>query len=464
MRAMWCVGAGVGVGLGMFGGVCCAAEPGDDGSRGLQEPLNASFNYQGRLEIDGQPANGDFFFEVNLLGSDGDLIDPRFALPGPITVVDGIFDMDILMGGTDQDADFFWRTYGHLAKKARIGVGTVEGSYTELSPDVELGSSPHALYSRYAGALRFPYVDTFVQPEADPVTMLSLTNEFGGIVAEFRSNEATDEPLVYIRGENVFSPNFNFQSGALLVDSMDDEVGIRGEASRFSVIGFHSDPFTLPGVGAALLGSVGFNSSPEVAAVWAINSPADTAVFLARGDFAGDFDGDVLMRDDLRVQGVAEREFVPSRPAPIGPIAYGFVTLAGDVSSGSGNLSSVWDAALGLYRVSVDDEFLLFGVQSVQVTVVDSTEPRVATTNVVGGEVRVAIWDLNSGNVLVQDNFQIAIYGTAPSAISAEGVDPSVDLDQVSEQTGVSPVGAAPLTRPVDAMPDGPRLESGSAD
>ncbi|GEM_PF-1625438 len=459
----------MGTGVLVFGWMCVGAGPAsaqDGAARGAQTEIDASFNYQGRLEVDGAPANGDFFFEVNLLGSDGDLIDPRFATPGPITVVDGVFDMDILMGGTDADADFFWRTYGHLAKKARIGVGTIEGVYTELSPDVDLGSSPHALYSRYAGAIRFPYTDTYTDINADPVTMFSLTNEFGGVVAEFRSNEETDEPVVYIRGENVYSPNFNFQSGALLVDSMDDEVAIRGEGSRLSVIGFHSDPFTLPGVGAAVLGSIGFNASPELIAVWANNSAAQTSARLGTELYAGDFDGDVLARDDLRVVGVAERDFAPNMPAPIGPIAYGFINGDGIVIGGTANLNCFWDPALNLYRVSVDGVSFVFGAQSVQVTVIDLNEPRVATTNMVSGEIRVAIWDLNSGNALVQDNFQIAIFDpTAGSAIAIDQTPPGVDPDKYSEQTGISPVRVIQnAPRPVEPVPAAPRLDAGSSD
>lgn len=448
-------------------GLCASWSLGQDAdARGVQEPINASFNYQGRLEVDGVPANGDFYFEVNLLGSDGDLIDDRFATPGPITVVDGIFDMDILMGGTDIDADFFWRTYGHLAKKARISVGVIEGGdYTELSPDVDLGSSPHALYSRYAGALRFPYAETYTNLEGDPATMLSLTNEFGGIVAEFRSNDAGDEPLVYIRGENVFSPTFSRQSGALLVDTMDDEVAIRGEGTRFSVVGLHSDPSTLSGVSAAVLGSVGSFSSPDIVAVWANNSPAGTAAFLGTENYAGDFNGDVLARDDLRVQGAAERDFATNEPAPIGPLAYGFINIAGDVTNGTANLNCVWDPALGVYLITVDGVSLLYGVQSAMVTVIDLAEPRVATTNVISGELRVAIWDLNSGNTLVQDNFQIVIYDpTTAGALTIDATPPGVDPDKLSEQTGVSPVRVIRKPSPVEPVLEAPRLDAVSSD
>ncbi|MEM9372785.1 MAG: hypothetical protein AAGA55_04000 [Planctomycetota bacterium] len=433
----------------------------DDAARGAPSELNASFNYQGRLEVDGAPANGDFFFEVRLLDSSGDEIDPRFDELGPITVVDGIFDMDVLMGGTDMDADFFWRTYGHLAKRARIGVSDVDdGSYTTLSPDIDLGSSPHALYARYAGALRFPYSDTYLDLGGDPATMFSLTNEFGGIVAEFRSNQVGDEPLVYIRGENVFNSSFGFQSGALLVDSMDDEVAIRGEGSRFSIAGFFGDPPTLPGVSAALLGNVGFFSGPDVIAVWAVNSVADNSAALGTENHAGDFSGDVLVRDNLVVEGLVEREFAPDQRSAVGPLAYGFINANGSVGNGTANLSSEWDAALNLYRVSVDVGGLFFGVQTVLVTVVDTNEPRVATVNIVSGEVRVAIWDINSGNTLVQDNFQIAIFDprSGPSSVVVTAPQ-GADLDKLSEQTGVAPVRV--LHEPQPSVP-AHKLERGA--
>jgi len=449
MKRNWCLSALIGS---MMAAAPVALADGDIGL-GVSAVQDGSFNYQGYLEFEGAPANGDFYFEVHLLDSNGDEIDPRFDQPGPITVTDGLFDMDIQMGGTLADADYFWDRYGHLAKKMRIMVGLIEGGpYTTLSPDVELGASPHALWSRYAGGLQFPYTDTHSNLFADPETMISLTNEFGGTVAELRSNGVTNEPIVYIRGERVFGGSFGFQSGALLVDSREDEVGIRGEGTRFSVVGFFSDPPTLTGVSAALLGSVGFASAPDVVAVWASNTPAGTSARLGTADYAGDFDGDILARDDLRVQGEPTRDYSASSPSPIGPLAYGFVSSSGTVSSATANLSASWDAANSRYLIEVEGESFGFNTHAVSITVVDSVEPRIATYDGTLSALGVKIWDLNSGNIAVQDNFSIVIYDATPVVVNQVAVPEGMDKDKYTEKTGVQLLQTRPRHEPIEQV------------
>ena len=213
---------------------------GDDNSRGVFQVNDGSFNYQGFLEFEGTPANGDFFFEVHLLDANGFEINPRFDELGPITVTDGLFDMDIQMGGTQVDAEFFWKNYGHLVKKMRIMVGTVEGGpYTTLSPDVDLGSSPHALWSRYAGALQFPYTDIHSNQFADPETMISLHNEFGGTVLEVTTGVDTGEPTILVAGNTLFDSTIFFDQGLIQVNGTDRKFGILSIAKSVSNYRFH---------------------------------------------------------------------------------------------------------------------------------------------------------------------------------------------------------------------------------
>lgn len=429
---------------------------GGDGVRGFINPpsdgeeVGGGFTYQGYLEVDGQPANGDYYFRFSLYDSQDIWLGTWWAPAGPIAVSDGVFTAEVLMGGDPGVADQFWRDYGRVAKTMLVEVGTVEGEYQPLSPRVTLNASPHALYARQAGSLVFPYQDVYDDYLGQPATMLSLTNVRGGITAEFVSETNTDAPVVHVRGARTFSTSFGFQSGALLVDSRDDEVAIRGEGARFSVVGFFSEPPTLGGLSAAILGSVGSFSSPDVTAIWANNTPAGTSARLGTASYAGDFTGDVLARNDVRVQGEAVRDYAAGQPSPIGPLAYGFITSTGFVNSGTGNLSAVWDNASSTYRVSVDGETLVLGQHTVLVTVVDSTEPRVATITVLGNAFAVTIWDLNSGNVRVQDNFQIVIYDANPGAVLVRNAVPDgVDADKYAEATGILPARVIPASRPV---------------
>ncbi len=429
---------------------------------GLVTLNDGSFNYQGYLEVDGQPANGmySFRFEAfeDAVGSDI-LSELVFESP-PVQVVDGLFFVNVQMGGTPSEARRFWREVGNEEMYLEIGVGEIEGGpYTTLGTRTRVGWSARAQYAGIAESLRFPYSDSYTNEQGSASTMLSLTSEFGGIVAQFRSNEVRDEPLVYIRGERVYSPTFGFQSGALLVDSMEDEVAIRGEGSRFSVVGFHSDPFTLPGVGAAILGSVGFSSSPNVVAVWASNSASGNSAFLGSENYAGDFVGDVLARENLRVDGEAVRDFGNNEVSPIGPIAYGFVTASGAVSGATANLSATWNASSSQYQVSVNGETITLGPYTAVVTVVDSNEPRLATTNTVAGDLIVKVWDLNSGNIAVQDNFQVVIYKADPNAFLVRGAPNGVDPDKYYEQTGTVPIIGTTTTPMPVSPPASPRLD-----
>ncbi|MBO6514799.1 MAG: hypothetical protein JJ974_12625, partial [Phycisphaerales bacterium] len=380
-----------------------------------------------------------------------------------VTVVDGLFVVDVQMGGSLENARAFWESVGDQVVYLEIGVGEFEGGpYETLGTLVPMGWGARAQYSLFAEELVFPYADVYVDPSADPSTMLSLTNVFGGTVAELRADGVADEPIVYIRGENVFTPNFGFQSGALFVDSMEDEVGIRGEGSRFSIIGNFPQPSTLPGLSAAVVGSVGFASSPNVIAVWATNGAAGTSARLGTENYAGDFDGDVLARDDLRVQGEATRDYASNSPSPIGPLAYGSVSASGNVLTGTANLSASWDSANDRYLISVAGESMAFSTHIVSLTVVDGNEPRLATFNTTSGDIAVKIWDLNSGNAEIQDNFSIVIYDANPVVLQRVSVPDGVDADKYSEAIGGSLIQTTPRYTPIEELDDVPAFMTDS--
>ncbi len=416
---------------------------------------DGSFSYQGYLEVDGEPANGSYSFRFEAFNDPVgfDIASEFFFTSVPVPVVDGLFVVNVQMGGSLANAQQFWETVGNQDMYLEIGVGMFEGGpYETLGARVPLGWGARAQYSGYSEALIFPYVDSYTDPFGDPSTMISLTSEFGGTVAELRSNSESDEPTVYIRGDEVFSPTFGFQSGALLVDSKEDEVAIRGEGSRFSVIGNFPEPPTLPGVSAAIVGSVGFGSSADVVAIWGTNGPAGTSARLGTADYAGDFDGDVIARDGLRVQGEPTRDFASDSPSPIGPLAYGFVSSGGTVSSATANLSASWDAANSQYIIEVDGEALAFNTHAVSISVVDSFSPRVATYNASVEGLTVKIWDIAGGNIAVQDNFSIVIYDADPVVVNRLAVPDGVDADKYTEITGAVLVETRNRVEPVEEL------------
>lgn len=158
----------------------------------------------------------------------------------------------------------------------------------------------------------------------------------------------------------------------------------------------------------------------------------------------------MIVRDQLWVRGVAECDFAINSPGPIGPLAYASVNAAGTVTSGTANISAIWNASSTRYDVTVADETINFATHSVTVTVVDLAEPRLATFNTLGGDVAVKIWDLNSGNVAVQDNFSIVIYDVNPVVLNRFSMPESVDEDKYVERAGESIIQTMPRYTPVE--------------
>ncbi|MBL4699345.1 MAG: hypothetical protein JKX70_10980, partial [Phycisphaerales bacterium] len=381
------------------------------------------------------------------LHSNGDEIDSVFDQPGPITIIDGLFDMDIQMGGTQADAELFWRNYGHLVKKMRIMVGTVQGGpYTTLSPDVDLGSTPHALWSRYASALQFPYTDTYGNGFGDADTMFSLTHQFGGTVLELIAGQTRENAILSVSGPTP-STNYGPFTGGVHINAVGRRNGLVSISDINPIVGiveFDS------GLGAAAVVGQINPSIPNSTAIQASNFDSGIFAYLATPDYAGDFRGDVYVQDNLRVQGEPTRDYAPDSPSPIGPLAYASVNANAAVTASTANISVSWDAANQRYVIAVDDEFMHNTTHTVLVSVVDTTEPRLATFNSSGGNIVVKIWDLNSGNIPVQDSFSIVIYDANPVELSRTTLPDGVDEDKYIEKTGATLIETKPRYEPVE--------------
>lgn len=136
------------------------------------------------------------------------------------------------------------------------------------------------------------------------------------------------------------------------------------------------------------------------------------------------------------------------------PAAYGFVMSDGSIGSGTANMSSVWNAAQSWYEISLSDQTIGFTHTTI-VTVVDSSGPHLATTNVIGGNIVIKIWDITNGNAAITDNFQIVIFNANPDApITRSPVPTGMDPEYYYEQTGTNPPTihhAAPIEIPKPA-------------
>lgn len=103
-------------------------------------PLDTSITYQGRLEDNGNPANGtyDLRFQLADAASLGFLLQ-TIDVPD-VTVVDGIFTADLAFNSSHFNGDMRWLAVG-------VRPGTSTGAYTSLNPRQELTSAPSAVWA-----------------------------------------------------------------------------------------------------------------------------------------------------------------------------------------------------------------------------------------------------------------------------------------------------------------------------
>ncbi|MGV6815324.1 MAG: hypothetical protein ACWA5W_10015 [Phycisphaerales bacterium] len=421
----------------------------DSPSRGVVQLNDGSFNYQGYLEENGQPANGMYSFRFDAfqdaVGSN--VLHELYFISPTVPVVDGLFNVNVQMGGTPTEAKRFWREVGNREMYLEIGVAQIEGGpYTTLGSRTKVGWSARAQYSGISDALHFPYIDTYSNDFTDQDTMLSLTHQFGGTVLELIAGAAEEPPILSVLSPKPSGLDFGLENGAIQVDALGRLVGVLSIADEFPIVGIiNSDTGNQ---NSAILGQVN-SSVPGANALQALNLNSNNYAYLGTPTHAGEFFGDVNITNNLRVQGEPVRDFAFNDPSPIGPIAYGFVSSNGSVSGATANLSAVWDAANSQYLITVAGESIVIGLYSAVVTVVDSIEPRLATTNTSNGNLLVKVWDLNSGNIAIQDNFQVVIYKPNPNAFLLQSTPDGVDPDKYYEQTGTAPaIGTTPQTDP----------------
>lgn len=420
------------------------------GGAGVITFHDGSFSYQGYMEVDGEAANGAYSFRVVAFQSaDGSSVASELFYISPlVNVVNGLFVMQVQMGGTPEDARDFWKAVGNQDLYLEIGVSEIEGgNYETLGTRVRMGSGARAQYSVFSEALTFPYSDNYTDPKFDPTTMISLTSVAGGSVLEAIAGTNSSAAIIAVNSATPDGSDFGPQTGGVHIDANGRTIGLVSIANGFGVAGLIFD--NSGSQQAGVLGQIS-DGVPNAIGVQALNFNSGTQANLATETYAGDFDGDVLMRDDLRVRGEATRDFATNSPSPIGPLAYGVISAGGTVSSGTANLSATWNSALLRYDVSVDGENIHFATHTVVISVVDISEPHLATYNSAGGNVLVKIWDLNSGNIAIQDNFSIVIYNANPVVVSAVEMPEGVDLDKYTESTGAVLIETRPAHEPID--------------
>lgn len=380
-------------------------------NRGALADVGYEFTYQGRLEDAGMPANGMYDMQFVIFTNTGDQNGSPYFVPD-VAVVDGVFTVELAF-----ESDL-WVDSGSLQKFLEVHVRpTGVANYTVLSPRTKLTAAPHANIAR---RLVFPYSDiAFGSDYLEPT--FELLRGTDGSVVQFRQAGDSDRPVALVQGKVIYNLEHGKYNGALQVDAPDEGVGILAYGDRISVLGvLRGGVNKVPGDRSAVVGNVSFDSDPNYSAVAAQNIASNTLALLARGPLAGEFYGDVLSHDSVRVRGEILEDHIAftglREPARAAPIAYGVINTDGSVASGTPNISSQWDAANSRYIVT-QTGFRATGtsLHTILVTPRSTSFPQAATTGTASGEYFVYLWDLLS-NTKTQGTFSIMIYDAVPTS------------------------------------------------
>ncbi|WP_417199728.1 hypothetical protein [Bizionia sp.] len=93
--------------------------------------------------------------------------------------------------------------------------------------------------------------------------------------------------------------------------------------------------------------------------------------------------------------------------AAVGPLAYGFVQSNGNVSSGSGNFSAVWEASSNRYEITIDGENYFYRFYTTNVTCSSSNIIRERVNSANG---KLLIYLYNDAGLAIQGDFQFVTY------------------------------------------------------
>ena len=406
---------------------------------------DGTFNYQGYLEVNGAPANGmySFRFEAFNEPTGPDISHELYFTSDLVPVVDGLFSVDVQMGGNASEARRFWREIGNQEMYFEIGVGEFEGGpYTTLGTRTKLSWSARAQYAGIAESLRFPYADSFANPDGEVSTMIYLENDFGGSIFELVTYTSSNEPMIDLTGPLPYGIDFASQNGAIRIDDSDERVGILSTTSEFPLVGYLQNPE--PGTGGAVLGQVANGAGEGYFAVSGINSNTGNRGYLGGENEAGLFFGDVL------VNGNINKSYGSSSEASAAPIAYGFINSSGSVASGSGNFTCTWDSGQLKYDITIENESYFFSNYTTVITPATGSSPRVSSTGSVGGKLLVYTFNPLSGYARTQTAFQFVVYKSDPNTTVINRNTTDMDDSEFYRLNGLTPevVRTQPRVRP----------------
>ena len=367
------------------------------------EPVPENFTYQGVLEVDGDLVQTDADFIVRLYDTSG-VVDTSIRLGIPVN--NGRFMLDLGF-----DPDNFDGTGYELEFLVRSPAGV--GSYETLGDRQPLSTVPYTYHANTADSLLVPSVIE----SGDEGILLTLN----------QADTFFEHSALRVTWGSVVSIFSTFLDRAMEVESDTAPVGILSRARQFPFAGILDD--TAAGSNtAAVLGEVRFDAPASSRALWALNSQSGNHAELGTENYAGLFTGDV------RISGDVTQQYAFGSYDLATPIAYGYISSAGAVSSGTPNFSCIWNASTQVYEIEIDDESYFFNDYVTVVTVNGSNvQARVSSA---GGRMLVYLERI-SDQTRTTGNFQFVTFKPDGAAAVAgfarpamQPLHPSVPDDQ----------------------------------
>lgn len=317
----------------------------------LAEP----FSYQGRLNMDGQPANGTFDMGFELYASNNTQIGSDITI-NDVEVVDGLFTVYLDFGPTafaglpGQTMEIFVRE------------GDSNGGYTQLLPRVPISTVPIAEYVINQEVLR-----------DDDVLSLGASGEQLVINPDLSAglplNIFTDLQLNFDR---------NSYGGMYINGAQPDSIPFIGFARQNTPLAYIELPRD--------------NDESRMNFVLGSSVPLE------------------LRSGGVRINGELLSTY-SGGDEQISPVAFGYVSASGLTTEGTENYSVTWDNVNSRYRISITGETFFLSDYTVNVTP-SGAAPSIPSASSFTGDLLVYMHDL-SGN-RIQRPFYFTVHRNDP--------------------------------------------------
>ncbi len=337
-------------------------------------PVETSFEYQGVLDDGGIRANGLYDIAFQLFDDAGAGVGPTY-LDNDVLVSDGLFSVTVMLGELFSEGERL-----HLEVRIRQAGGT---TFTTLSPRTLILPTPYSTHALEAG--------------------VSLDNEWARNGEIVSSGDTNDRVLInpdltagsLLNANGVFQVNFDRATfGGMWMNSQNSG------GSPF--YGFSSDN--------ALIGWIDMSSVTGDMNLW---NSGTIAPSLSVADSKVTAAADLVVGEDVQIDGVMTKDYGTNQYRHVSPTAYGVFRQNGTRDSGTPNITAVWNAVGEWYELTIAGESISFLDDSAFVTPQGLT-PLIATTGSFSGKLLVYLTNL-SGN-RVQGPFQVIVYDNEPVA------------------------------------------------